>query len=260
MTCLSSSSIFTAIDEHFKTLTSAHDEPLLLTAGTDEAGDPHPLTLLDARTIARDTTTTPEHRDTIWRELIHRARHTPDPWRLAAVWMMLPGLSSAVHRISHNPRADIADLRSAVITGFLEALNSIDTEREDLGATLYRSAYSAGRAVCRTYGRELPTDEIDRTPNLPSDPAIPVHRGVATVTRQTQPTRGSLEGERLGSIAHRVGLADHVHRPAQRNRHTLQPGYNGPRCRRMAVRVCTSSIRNLALVPAHPADQATEHR
>jgi hypothetical protein len=41
---------------------------------------------------------------------------------------MLPGLKSATHRVSRTTKLGIADLRSAAITGSLEALATIDPD------------------------------------------------------------------------------------------------------------------------------------
>lgn len=262
MACLNSPSIFTAIEQHFTTLTAHHRNPLTLPRpdGPDTmAGD---LTLPEARALMRDVTAPLKQRDQIWRELITRSRATPDPWQLTAIWMMLPGLKSAAYRISRTTRLDVADLRSAVITGFLEALAAIDPERDNLGSALYWSAYNAGRAACQAH-HQVPsdsTDEIDRIAAHITDTPSPVHRGIVETTRAGHPGCTRVEGERLGSIAHRTGLADGLHRPSRCRRHIARLDHrNGPHGRRVVLRVFAAPIRNLANVPVQPIDQSTEH-
>lgn len=260
MACLNSSSIFTAIEQHFTTLTERFREPLTLSSPHAPDSTAHDLTLPEARAFTRDVTNPLKQRDQVWRDVITRARVAPDPWALAATWILLPALKSVTYRISRTTRLDIVDLRSAVITGFLEALATINPERDNLGSTLYWSAYHAGRAACRPHRQVNPTDEIDRITAYITDTTPPAHRGVVDTTHTGQPTRSRLEGERLGSIAHRMGVADHLHHPP-RYRFTTQLHHRGgPHSRRVVLRVCAAPIHNIAKAPTHPTDHAAEHR
>jgi hypothetical protein len=259
MTCLNSPSIFTAIEEHFTTLTSSLREPLIVAPSDAEVDEPRRMTLQDARTIARDRGAAPEERDAIWRELLHRARREPEPWRLVAVWVMLPGLRAATHRVAQGTRLDIADIRSALIAGFLEALEAIDPQRENLGSTLYWSSYNAARTACRAHGRELPTEEVDRAAEPDDLPDIPVHRRVVTA-QHVAPGGGVLEGERLGSIAARVGVADRLCSPAQCQQRALRPIRHGLHRRGIAVRVCAHPVGKLTALSTQAADATKERR
>lgn len=211
------------------------------------------------RTIARDPGTAPEQRDAIWRDLVQRTRREPEPWRLAAVWVMLPGLRAAAHRLAQRTRLDIAEIRSALIAGFLEALGTIDPQRENLGSALYWSSYTSARATCRAYGRELPTEDIDRAGKPHDVPDVPVHSGVVATTRRTVPARGTLEGERLGSIAHRAGVADRIRPSAWCRQRILHPTGAGPQRRGIALRVCADPASRLTAASAH-ATEAVEDR
>jgi hypothetical protein len=250
--CLNSSSIFATVEQHFTNLTAHLREPLTLPLTDPASLDIRHLALPEARTVARDITAPLGQRDQIWTELVLRSRRTPEPWRLAAVWMMLPGLKSATYRISRTTRLDVADLRSAVITGFLEALATIDPAREDLGSALYWSAYNAGRAACRPDRHVDPTDEIDRIAAYITETPPPVHNSIVAATGHSHPTRRQLEGERLGSIAHRVGVTDRLHHPALCQRRATHRGTR--------VHTIGSRVRNIANVPAHPADHSAERR
>lgn len=255
--CLNSSSIFIAIEQHFTTLTAHLREPLTLPLPDTSGDEESRLTLPEARDLTRDTTAPLEQRDQIWRELVLRSRRTPEPWRLAAVWMMLPGLKSAAHRISRTARLDITDLRSAVITGFLETLATIDPHRPNIGSALYWSAYTAGRATCRPGRHDEPSDEIDRITAHITETPTPVHRGIVTATGHNHPKPAQLEGERLGSIAHRVGLTDRLHHPALCRRHTTR---RGTRTHTAAPRDFTGPVRNSTTAPPHPTDHTAERR
>jgi hypothetical protein len=259
--CLNSSSIFTAIEQHFTALTAHLHEPLTLPAPNAAGSTTPALTLPEARAFTRDLSNPLEQRDQIWRELITHARTTPDPWALAATWMLLPALKSATRRLCHTTRLDIADLRSALITGFLEALATINPGRGNLGAALYWSAYNAARATCRPHRHVGPTDEIDRIAAYITDTTSHIHRGVLDTTHIGHLTLSQLEGERLGSIAHRMGVTDHLHHsPSCRHSATQLHHRSGPHGRRVVLRVCSTPLYNIAKVPTHPIDHTAEHR
>lgn len=79
MACLNSSSIFTAIEQHYTTLTERFREPLTLSSPDAPDGTARDLTLPEARAFTRDVTNPLKQRDQIWRELITQARVAPDP-------------------------------------------------------------------------------------------------------------------------------------------------------------------------------------
>jgi hypothetical protein len=166
-------------------------------------------------------------------------------------------VKSATYRISRTTRLDIADLRSAVITGFIEALATIDPARENLGSALYWTAYNAGRAACRPDRHIKPTDEIDRVAAYVTETPTSIHRGIVTAAGHSQPTPGQLEGERLGSIAHRAGLTDRLHHPALCQRHAT---HRGTRSHTVASRDFARPVHNIANVPTHPTNHIAERR
>jgi hypothetical protein len=262
VTCLSSSSVYTAIEQHFTTLFGEPDESLTIAVTTDQNLEKTRLTIAEARQVTLDRDLPLDQRDRVWRELIRRARRAPEPWSLAAVWTMLPGLKSATRRVSRTTKVDIADLGSAAITGFLEAVATIDPDSENFGSTLYWSAYNAVRAASRPRPQIQidATDEIDRSAaRITHGTAPAVHSGVVEISRAGRPSRGRLEAERLGSLAQRTGTVDHLHRPCRtRNRLTRIDHSDGLHGRRVVLRVCSTPLRNIAKVPAHPTDRATQ--
>ena len=229
---------------------------------SDQNPEPTRLTVAEARQITLDRALPLAQRDRVWRELIRRARRTPEPWSLAAVWTMPPGLKSATRRISRTTKLDIADLRSALITGFLEALATTDPDAENLGSTLYWSAYTAARAASRPHPQIHieATDAIDRiAAGITYETAPAIHHGIIETVHAGYPSRGRLEAERLGSLAQRIGTVDRLHRPCRsRNRLTRIDHSDASRGRRVVLQVCTTPLRNIAKVPAHPTDRATQ--
>jgi hypothetical protein len=79
VTCLNSSSIYTAIEQHFTTLFAEPDEPLAIALTTDHNPEPTRLTITEARQLTLNRTLPLEQRDRVWRELIRRAATRPSP-------------------------------------------------------------------------------------------------------------------------------------------------------------------------------------
>lgn len=82
-------------------------------------------------------------RDAVWRYLIGRARRDGATWMVACVGMALPGLAGSARWFAARYRGDRADVHAAVLSGFIEALASVDLR--DPGV-LYRLQWTARRA------------------------------------------------------------------------------------------------------------------
>jgi hypothetical protein len=96
------------------------------------------LSLRAARELTADPGTPAAGKDAIWSELVRAARERKDPWELAAVWMMIPGLRRICRRCRRYSAApDIAELEAEAVTGFVEAFHAADRERENLGSWLW---------------------------------------------------------------------------------------------------------------------------
>ena len=175
------------------------------------------------------------------------------------MWTMLPGLKSATRRIFRTTNLDIADVRSAVITGFLEALATVDPDDENLGSTLYWSAYNSARAACRPRPQIQidAADEIDRiAAHITCETTHTAHRGIIETERVGHPSRDRREAERLGSLAYRTGTVDRLHKSCRGRRQFAQLDHrDGPRGRRIVLRVCATPLRNIAGVPAPPTSR-----
>jgi hypothetical protein len=166
-------------------------------------------------------------RDAIWPLVVQCAREQGDPWEIVAIWMMIPGLRKICWRCHrHEPPLTLAELETEAVHAFVEALSTADVNRPELGSWLWWATYrSVQRAVSRLR-RETPTEDIEligmlaaspydasrMTPGSADrgDPTVPV------VDSQVDSDPGMVEGERLGSMAQRLGLKHVLRQPHSR--------------------------------------------
>lgn len=137
-------------------------------------------------------------------------------WSLVALWVLLPGLRRTVARLSARFRADAEDICSAVLLGALEGLREIAPDQPDIGRLLWRRASSGGWQVVRAAWREYPAEDVEVAGGSRRAragdawaPAV-VHRGIPDSAGEIGADPGRREGERLGSVAHRMGLGETV--------------------------------------------------
>ncbi|MBO0884624.1 MAG: hypothetical protein J2P17_30690 [Mycobacterium sp.] len=173
------------------------------------------LTVAEARETILSPDTPDLQRDAIWSVLIRRVKATQSRhWQRIAIWTMLPYLRGITYRLHRTWGTDLEDLRSEVVLGFLEALRQADPGQQHLGRHLWWNTYRIARRMCRQPAFELAMadDDLigaraatDRETPPPIDPDL-----IAKGNRDSQ----TVEGERLGSLAARLGLraviADHV--------------------------------------------------
>ncbi|MQA02171.1 MAG: hypothetical protein GEV07_05400 [Streptosporangiales bacterium] len=100
--------------------------------------------MTELKRLLLDRRTSRYVRDAAWRELVHRARVCGPSWTVAAVGVALPGLRRVAGKLACGYTGDTADLDAEVLTGFLTALRSIDTERPKIALRLCWIAYRAG--------------------------------------------------------------------------------------------------------------------
>ncbi|MFD5321150.1 hypothetical protein [Streptomyces sp. NPDC127098] len=87
-------------------------------------------------------------RDAAWAELVRRSRRQGATWTLACVGMALPALTSAAGWLAARyPDQDVFDVQAEVLTGYLNALPTIDVERPQLPVRLRWAAFRAGLAA-----------------------------------------------------------------------------------------------------------------
>jgi hypothetical protein len=180
-------------------------------AGVPEAN----IRVQAARDIVHDPMTSLIVCDAIFAALLRCARTRPESWQLAAIWTMLPGLRAITRRLRRTWwSVDVQDIRSDVLVGFLDALRRTDPTRENLGAHLWWATYRHARQPCEQATREITSEDIDTlaaraatADHATTPPANLACSGGVTAPPTDTPINGTrLEGERLGSIAHRLGL------------------------------------------------------
>jgi DNA-directed RNA polymerase specialized sigma24 family protein len=147
--------------------------------------DPMPLSALRDWLLSHPTAYTA--RDTVWRELIVRARTSGPQWVIAAVGMAMPALLRYAAELSAGYAGDPDDIESEILTGFLAALRDhVNVTQDAPQASLCRAAWRAGRQLRIKQQEYLPVEDIDqvaagpRTPKVPyGHPDVLVHRAVA---------------------------------------------------------------------------------
>jgi hypothetical protein len=165
------------------------------------------ITVGDAREIVRKPGQNEPILDAIWTALIRRAHTEPRRWEQTVLWTMLPRLRCIANRLYRAWQIDIDDIRSEVIVGFLETLRRIAPDQQYLGARLWWNTYGYARRMCRHVTREVACENIERVvtrrvTTADTTPPPPMHSAASA----DQHDRTAIEGERLGSIANRLGL------------------------------------------------------
>src|SRR6266516_3341476 len=97
--------------------------------GRGFAGLPPRLLPLDElkKILIADRTPRPV-RDTVWRQVVVRARRDGPAWVVAAVGLAMPGLRAQAGRLTRGWQGDPADLDAELIAGFVERLATIDLD------------------------------------------------------------------------------------------------------------------------------------
>ncbi|OKI49356.1 hypothetical protein [Micromonospora sp. CB01531] len=124
-------------------------------------------------------------RDTVWRELVLRARLQGPAWVVAAAGMAMPALRRCAGQLRLGWSGDAHDIDSEILTGFLTALR----DRTDLSkpapyASLCMAAWRAGYTLRQRAGEAVPVDDIQhvigpRTPTVPyGHPDLLIRRAV----------------------------------------------------------------------------------
>ncbi|GAA2083155.1 hypothetical protein GCM10009759_01030 [Kitasatospora saccharophila] len=175
----------------------------------------------------------PEEGREVWAGAIRRAQRSQRPegeWSTYLVWLCSPVLRRTVWKVSGRLAADRRDVEAEAVTGLLDAVPDADPDHPEASRWLARRAARRAWDAAKSAWPERPDEEAvliaDRkalrdgtpAPARPWEPdwelAIsPPDRsdGLAAQLRFTvSPT--VREGERLGALAERMGLAEVVWR------------------------------------------------
>ncbi|KEF07049.1 MULTISPECIES: hypothetical protein [Streptomyces] len=186
---------------------------------------------------AREALYRPGHdealRTVLWRQAIIEARREPrggnGPGRLLLVWLAIPGVYRNLYRIVHRLRVERIDLESEAALAVLAALEVVDPDTPDPGGPLVKEAVNRMWAYANRVVREIPHVDIAafaearNATSLPEQQPCPAdgwelhltpppRRDELAATLRFAESRTRQEGERLGALAHRLGLPDLVYR------------------------------------------------
>jgi hypothetical protein len=153
-------------------------------------------------------------RDAAWRHLVLKSRIDGPAWVVGAAGVALPALRKIATDLTDGYRGDVADLHSAVLTGFLEGLRRIDVDRPGVVTRLRWTAYRAG--IKARYTREgippmpLPPLESQPPPNPWGHPDLvlldAVAKGVLSPLQAELIGRSRLEDLTLKQAAAELGV------------------------------------------------------
>lgn len=122
-----------------------------------------PLALDEVRARLLDRGCLLTVRDAVWAHLIGRSRVDGPTWTVACAGMALPMLAAVCRQLCGGRGIDRDDASSAVVTGFVAALASLDLSRPGLASSLRWASIRAGHAVLheqRRAPRPIPHDRL----------------------------------------------------------------------------------------------------
>jgi hypothetical protein len=187
-----------------------------------------PLDELRDRLLDRDCP--PATRDEVWRYLLRRARTEGATWMVACVGVALPGLASNARWLAARYRGDRADIHAAVLSGFIEALATVDGRDPGVFSRLLWQARRAGQAaLAESLDAPVPSSAVfesraPRTPYGHSDLVLAraVGDGVLTPTEADLISATRLGDESVTGWAQAHGRSVHaVAKARERAEHRL---------------------------------------
>src|SRR5580704_7946332 len=135
-----------AVDAAFRLLT-ADPRPLAVHASRLARGLPdRPVPLDELRVLLLHPATSAAARNTVWAELVRRARAGDPAWTVGLAGIAMPGLRRAAGSLAAAYRGDPADLQAEVLTGFLAAVRALDPDDLDQVPLASRLCWAAWRA------------------------------------------------------------------------------------------------------------------
>ena len=193
-------------------------DPLAINGRRFAALPNRPIPLDELRDRLLDRQCPRATRNAVWVYLIRRARREGATWTVACVGMALPGLAGTARWLAARYRGDRADIHAAVLSGFVEALASVDLR--DPGV-LYRLQWTARRAGQAALAESLdaPVPSVSafesRAPRTPyGHPDLVLARavgeGVLTPTEADLISATRLGTESVTEWAHAHGQSVHA--------------------------------------------------
>lgn len=174
-------------------------------------------------------------RRAVWREAVLRCGGcrgvetgvSAADWKAVVTWLAIPGLRRVVRRVAECFGADRDDVEAEAVLAVLSALETVDPESPSVGGDLLRFSRSRAWAYGRKFSRELSCGDLANVAADRGDPGLSareraegtgipqapqglVHSGTVVPKRPSARFRQRVEGERIGSIAERLGLREIV--------------------------------------------------
>ena len=104
------------------------------------------MPLGELRALLLHPATSPAARNSVWAELVRRARGGDPAWVVGLAGVAMPGLRRAAASLSAGWRGDTEDLQAEILTGFLAALRALDLDDLDRVPLASRLCWAAWRA------------------------------------------------------------------------------------------------------------------
>ncbi len=171
------------------------------------------ISLEDLRAIMLKRRTSDQLKDAVWSHLVRMSHTQPDPWRIAAAGMMLPGLKRIADRLHAYYPYDACDLDSEILEAFLRELRGLAPDQPAPHKRLYLATSRRGDQLCRREARrarkivQLPDSLAD---HLAGNPDIALARamldGVLTTRQAALVSRVHLDSAQRGDVARQMGM------------------------------------------------------
>ncbi|MFD4636912.1 hypothetical protein ACFWN2_06325 [Lentzea sp. NPDC058436] len=128
------------------------------------------LRLDDVRDLLLRRTCPQSVRDAVWIHLVRLARTEGSTWTVACAGIALPALINVASKLTARFADDPRDVHSAVLTGFLAELSTVDLNRPRVMVRLRWAAYRSGHAALR---EALDTPTPSASAIASASPAVP---------------------------------------------------------------------------------------
>lgn len=176
-----------------------------------------PMSLDDIRTQARSGKPDHPERTAAWRHIAGHLQGEAEGegergWALIAIWLLVPRLRGGAHSIARRTGAERADVGSALLLGAFEGVRNVtEADLADLEQRLMDAAFAAGWRTGRRGPKEIPLGEWDMAREEAAPPLLTAKPGdVISIGAMSGILAQRAQGERLGALAHRLGLLAHV--------------------------------------------------
>jgi len=153
-------------------------------------------------------------RDVVCAELVRRARTGNDRWQVALAGVLMPGLRRMAMRLARDCRDpdEVADRDAELVTGFLDAMATIDLDRGHVPARLCWAAYHRAQKLRDMGFRDRPLGQQVAAPLAPPEghPDLVLSRAVqeGVLSRFDAEVIGThrIDGVDVAQLAERCGM------------------------------------------------------